>query len=1235
VVPNATVTATGIETGVATKTTTNTSGAYEFPSLQEGNYRVSAEIAGFKEFVYQRVTLDVGAQVRLNFTLTVAGGTTTMEVNAAGESPLLAASSVVGGVIQGQQILDLPLIDRSANNLAISQAGFAGGIGTGVNVAGGATQSLLTTVNGINVTNTRLTRAGGLNSFQLSQSVDLVEEVKVVSSPADVELGRALGQVQMIVRSGTNQLHGSVVDGLRNTDLNANTFFNNQSGLSRQILKRNQFAGRIGGPIRKNKTFFFFLYDGNRQRTSTSNNFEVLTSQARAGNFRFFPGVLDSPSIASVPTVDSNGNPIQPASATGSLQTVSLFGKDPNRPVADPTGLMQKLIGQTPLPNNYTIGDGLNTAGYQWNVPSFSDRDQFTFKVDHYFSQNHHMNVVVTHEHDYYTSTTQIYPQNPALGITQVHTWFASIGFTSTVAARLINEFKIGMQHPEIAQVGGTSAYPLAYPSNSGVLWTPNFISGMTSPIPASIDSALVDPVYTLGDSVTWTKGRHSFKFGFQTDYMGSNSFNINNNVVPSVTFGYGLAVTGISSIPGIGSNQTNAQNLLADLSGSLASVNEGFGVGNGKNPVWIPYPNRRAWLQHDVAGFVKDDFKVSSNLTINLGLRWDFVSVPSDKWGRMLEPVNGFGGIFGMSGTNFNALWNPTAASGSQTVMQSVGPNSSNPDLKLYNNYWKGFGPAVGLSWSIPYFGQNKTVFRVGYGWSRPPAQSFLGIDGSFTAFATSTTFAPTTACALNCLSLPLAPANSNPLAVVPPTDRTQTITQYDPNFMPPVVQNWNASLERQLTSTWTLSVRYVGNRSTHLVSGGSLNSSNIFENGILAAFNTTIAGGNAPLFDQIFNGLNLGLGAVNGTTVSGSQSVRQYSGTKAFFANNSPGGFASWLNTTNALTGTHGGLLTNGGLPQNFVVVNPQYASVNVVCSCANSSYDSGVVELRRQFSSGFAFQTNLTWAKTLLQGGGGDSTNTYRDPRNWKLDKALASYNVEYAWKASGTYVFPFGPGQRFANATSGAAGVFAKIVDQWQLGTVLTVYSGNPLQITSGSDYSFTATGTGTSGPAVTAQAVGSVPSGWGKVTKVGNGVTYFPNMTQVTDPSCANLTTLQSLQSSCTMKAIAYNGNVVLANPLPGTIGNTPLYSNLTGPGLFDLDMNLLKRFSIKERVKVEFRMDAISVTNTAHFTNPTTNVDSTSFGRITAPASTGSNSFTMPPVYYGNRVMVANLRVTF
>ena len=334
VIPKATITATGIETGVATKTTTNASGDYNFPSLQQGNYRVSAEMGGFKQFVFERVTLDVGAQVRLNFMLEVGAATTVTEVTAAAESPLLTTSSVVGGIVTGDEILHLPLIDQNAANLALTQAQFAGGIGGGVSVAGGSTMTLATTVNGISVSNNRLDRAGGLLSFQLTQTVDMVEEVKVTSSPADAENGRSLGSVSMIVRSGTNKFHGSAVDGLRNTDLDANTFWNNfsQPYIPRQTLIRNQFAARLGGPIRKNKTFFFVLYDGNRQRTSATATNTVLTAQARAGMYRYFPGATNSNySATSNPVVNANGVPVQPATATGPLQTVNLFGLDPNR----------------------------------------------------------------------------------------------------------------------------------------------------------------------------------------------------------------------------------------------------------------------------------------------------------------------------------------------------------------------------------------------------------------------------------------------------------------------------------------------------------------------------------------------------------------------------------------------------------------------------------------------------------------------------------------------------------------------------------------------------------------------------------------------------------------------------------------------------------------------------------------------------------------------------------------
>src|SRR5580704_10346525 len=431
-------------------------------------------MGGFKQFVYQHVTLDVGAQVRLNFTLEVGAATTVTEVAGAAESPLLTTSAAVGGIITGDEILHLPLIDQNAVNLALTQAQFAGGIGTGVSVAGGSTMTLATTVNGISVSNNRLDRAGGLLSFQLTQTVDMVEEVKVTSSPIDAENGRSLGSVSMIVRSGTNKFHGSATDGLRNTDLDAKTFWNNfnQPYLPRQILIRNQFAARIGGPIRKNKTFFFFLYDGNRQRTSATATNTVLTADARQGEYRFFPGAINSNySATSNPVVTSNGTPVAPSTATGALQTVSLFGRDPNRPSADTSGLVQKILSETPLPNNFTIGDGLNTAGYTWAVPSYADLDQFTFKVDHYINPNNHLSAVVTHEHQYYTSTASVYPTLPVSGDSQDHSWFVSVNFDSTIKPNLLNQFKIGLQHPGLEQDSGVAAYPEVYPAQNNITY--------------------------------------------------------------------------------------------------------------------------------------------------------------------------------------------------------------------------------------------------------------------------------------------------------------------------------------------------------------------------------------------------------------------------------------------------------------------------------------------------------------------------------------------------------------------------------------------------------------------------------------------------------------------------------------------------------------------------------------------------------------------------------------------
>src|SRR5437867_6201026 len=412
--------------------------------------------------------------------------------------------------------------------------------------------------------------------------------------------------------------------------------------------------------------------------------------------------------------------------------------------------------------------------------------------------------------HDPYTSSAPIYPDISAVGVSQLHSWFGSVNLVSALKPTLLNEFKIGFQHPDLDQVSGTRAYPQVYPSSNGVLFTPGF-SSFTSPIPGNIDSELIDPVYTVGDTFSWTHGRHAFKAGFQADSMSSNSFNINNNYVPSVALGAGsTAVQGISNIAGlVAQNQTLATNLLLDLTGSIASVTQGFGVADGRNPVWIPYPNRRAWHQRDVGAFFKDDFKPTTNLTLNLGVRWDYAGVPWDSWGRTPAPVGGFGGLFGISGTTFaNAMWSPGASAGKLTEVQTVGPNSAHPGEQLYKDAYKEFEPAVGLSWAIPYFGKNKTVLRAGYTWSRPMSQSFLAIDGSVPSFGTTATFSAVAPTFLTSVNLPLSPAFNNPLQVWPINDKTQNISTYDPNFKPPLVQSFNVSIEREIASGWTVAV-------------------------------------------------------------------------------------------------------------------------------------------------------------------------------------------------------------------------------------------------------------------------------------------------------------------------------------------------------------------------------------------------------------------------------------------
>ncbi|HUI53924.1 MAG TPA: carboxypeptidase-like regulatory domain-containing protein, partial [Bryobacteraceae bacterium] len=268
-VPEAVVTALNIDTGVATRQVSNAAGVYLFPVLPPGPYRITAEKTGFKNFVLDRLILRTGDHVEENLKLEVGTATETVQVEANSEA-VNYLTSTQSGTLSNTRIMDLPVSGRNTMNFVGTQAGVVG-----TNFNGARNDMLNITLDNANIQDNFITES--INSTQLYVPVDRIQEVKVVTSPVDAEFGRGSGQVQLISKSGTNQFHGTAVDNLHNTILNANSWSNNRQGIARSTLADNDVTGTLGGPVIKNKTFFFALFEANLNYSTTPTTSVTLT----------------------------------------------------------------------------------------------------------------------------------------------------------------------------------------------------------------------------------------------------------------------------------------------------------------------------------------------------------------------------------------------------------------------------------------------------------------------------------------------------------------------------------------------------------------------------------------------------------------------------------------------------------------------------------------------------------------------------------------------------------------------------------------------------------------------------------------------------------------------------------------------------------------------------------------------------------------------------------------------
>jgi hypothetical protein len=1274
-IPGVSVTAQNNATGIVASRVTNESGNYDFPSLQPGTYVLSASLPGFQTAAFNNVQLGQGQQVRLNFTLQVSQLAQGVDVVIAADTLLAATSASVGNVLSENAVQDLPLASRNVLDLV----GTTPGVVTTINAFGGRVQSfggtpfsqVNTTRDGLVTNDGRYNNSNGAYSAVYT-SPDMVEEIRITANNVDPALGRGSAQVQMRTRAGGNAFHGAVFYTNNNSALSTQTWFQNLTGAAKSYTNRNQFGARLGGPIIKNKAFFFVLVDNQRFLQKEDLVATVLTEPARTGVFRFLTegatgangGTVrrNSNAFGTTPSVDLNGKTLVSNPANGAplfLNSFNLFSDvlDPNRTQIDPVWYGPQYLKRMPLPNDWTVGDGLNTAGHRWQRPiegqdgatgqsQNTNRNHLTVRVDYQVNTNHKLTYTMSREKDWGVTGQTGQPDFPAGAFGDVKRVpdFYTASWTATLSPSILNEFRFGYKRDtwqgtspfdkgccwsgkgQDDLVDSASEIRASYPSIGGkfVYVAPGSGTGSYAPFGVASPRQSISPFQQWANTLSFTMGAHSFQAGGEINFASSHQFNHGGQQTtrPFVTLGVGaFPVSNISTtrVRGLQANDvTTAQNLLASLSGSVASIQQQYFVNSPTATDWSDYRTNfifeRDLHENDWDLFFKDTWKIATNLTLNLGIRYDKYGVPYDTTGLGGRFTGGQAALFGCSGGDFGVLWSPGAGncnSGTPTLTTTefVGKHSPNPDKTFWGNDWNNLAPSFGFSYTVPWI-KRSTVVRGGYGINYAGAADYLSYSGNIGNLPGQTlniTYNPPSTSYLDLSRLgtagvvPVATGTTKPFTPVPFTNRTAGITGYDDRRVTPYVQSFNLSVQHELARNMTVDVSWIGNKATKLFSGTQLNDTNVIENGLLDAFLVTRAGGTAPLFDKLLNGLTIpGAGQVNGTTLTGSRALRALTTTNAFIANGDVGALANYINTTNSFTTLgNGGLLRRAGLPENFIVVNPQFGSVTLQGNNSASTYHSFQTVLTRRMTSGLYSQFSYTFSKALGDLG-------VRDPRNRQLSKGILGLNRPHIVKANGTYALPFGPNRAFlANAPA----AIQRIVEGWELSSVFSWSSGSPLSFTGIDTLTFRADNT--------ADLVGTLPADLGKVEKGDRIVQYFsglsvraaPRPDFGSDPTLPGRFTNQAVYDQA--------GNIVLRNPEPGTTGNTAQnLPGLTGPSNLGLDLSLSKQIAIGESRTFEIRADAINALNRPTWGNPSTNINAANFGRITTAGGARTITFT-------------------
>ncbi len=772
VIRGAKVTVRHVATGLTRTETTGDTGEYLIPQLPVGEYNLEAEQTGFKKFERTGIHLQVDDKLRIDVTLTVGETTETVEVQAS--TPVIATdSATVGNVVDNRKVTELPLNGRNFLQLNL----LVPGANQGVKGSQNQTQGGSISVNGAREQANNFLLDGAdnndlaINQYAVAVSTEAIQEFKVQESTYSAEFGRSGGaQINVTTKSGSNEFHGVLYEYLRNAQLDAKNFFD-KANAPIPPYKRNQFGTSVGGPIKKDQTFFFFNYEGTRIRQSITKLATVPTAAMKAGDFSTLPITIYDPTtlhfVNGAPVRNPfPGNKILPGSMDTVGAAVAKLYPDPNGTIGASSGLYTSSPGRT------------------------DDFNQYTARIDHRFDANDNIFGRYTFSKedrfdtfDPFCSATNV----PGYGCNTLNGGQSlELNYIRLAGANKVNELRLGFnrvrggifqqdQSTDLStQLGilGTSRSPVDF-------GLPRIqVTGFDSLGDAgNLPQDRHDNTYQVTDSFAWTRGSHAIKFGGDFRRFQLNLL-FDSNARGAITFDPFFTAGAVQNAngtigPASGTGSSFADLLLGDPRTSTVSRSFAGLTGNTVT----------GFRTYSMNYFIQDDWRVRPNLTLNLGLRWEYNSPVVDKYNHL--------GTFDPTATSTGLLRITTA---------------DHPDL--YSTSKRQFAPRFGLAWTP--FGP-KTVFRGGYGmfWD------------------------------VKLLNIHLIPALSPPFLVPQnfnqSTNGVPNINLADPyggKGTPPIpgaswienpflngyLQQWSFNIERELPSSMGFTIGYVGSKGTHL---------------------------------------------------------------------------------------------------------------------------------------------------------------------------------------------------------------------------------------------------------------------------------------------------------------------------------------------------------------------------------------------------------------------------------